>query len=75
MESWKKKLFSDEQMMAILESLIESPKSAKQISQECDIPISSVYRKLRILKEKQFLVTQDLLHTNKSEPDGFELNF
>ncbi|KEQ57443.1 hypothetical protein SCCGRSA3_00237 [Marine Group I thaumarchaeote SCGC RSA3] len=52
-----KKFFSDEQTMTILQSLIDSPKSAQQLSHECNIPISSVYRKLQILKEKQLLVT------------------
>lgn len=54
-DEWKIKIFEDEQIMRILCSLTNSPKSAQDISIECNIPIASVYRKLHSLYDKQLL--------------------
>ena len=54
-DTWKIKFFEDEQIMRILSSLTRSPKSAQEISIECNIPIASVYRKLHSLYDKQLL--------------------
>ena len=62
LDSWKIKYFTDEVMMTVIQSIINSPKTATQISFECDIPISTVYRKLRVLREKKFLHVSGFLN-------------
>ncbi len=64
-DSWKIKFFKDEIMMNIFQSIIKSPKSATQISFECDIPISTVYRKLRDLREKKLLHISGFLNDHE----------
>ena len=41
--------------MTVLESLTKSPKSAQEISLETIVPLSSVYRKLKLLEEKKLV--------------------
>jgi len=54
-ESWKIDYFEDKSLMKIFLSITKNPKSAKSISQETAIPLNTVYRKLRILKEKELV--------------------
>jgi predicted transcriptional regulator len=46
---------ADKYCRAILESTTESPKSAKQLSQERNIPISTAYRRIQELHDNKFL--------------------
>lgn len=46
---------ADKYCRAILESASELPKSAKQISQECHIPISTAYRRVQQLHDHKLL--------------------
>lgn len=55
LEAWKTKLFKDEITMNIFQKISHSPKSANQISYECDIPLATVYRKLKNLDEKKLV--------------------
>ncbi|MFQ5475515.1 MAG: helix-turn-helix domain-containing protein [Nitrosopumilus sp.] len=52
---WQIEFFEDKRLMQVFLSLINSPKSAKQISRETKIPIGSVYRKLKKLEQKELL--------------------
>ncbi len=52
---WQIRFFEDRWLMQIFVSLMNTPKSAKQISQETKISISSVYRKLKKLEDKELL--------------------
>jgi len=52
---WQIEFFEDRWLMQIFVSLMNTPKSAKQICQETKIPISSVYRKLKKLEQKELL--------------------
>ena len=52
---WQIEFFEDRLLMQIFVSLMNIPKSAKQISQETKIPISSVYRRLKKLEDKELL--------------------
>jgi predicted transcriptional regulator len=61
MESWKIKFFNDTYVIRIFESVNNSPKSALQISEECNIPRSTVYRKLKMLHEKNLIQRRGLL--------------
>lgn len=55
LESWKINFFKDEMMTNIFQKIKNSPKSANQISFECDIPLPTVYRKLKKLNEKDLI--------------------
>ncbi len=46
---------ADKYCRAILESARECPKSAKQLSQECNIPISTAYRRVQELHDHKLL--------------------
>ena len=52
---WQIEFFEDRRLMQIFVSLMDTPKSAKQISQETKIPIGSVYRRLKKLEQKELL--------------------
>lgn len=49
--------FKDKKLMNILSSVMDSPKSAKEISSECNLPISAVYRKLYLMYHNGLLKT------------------
>lgn len=53
MESWKIKFFKDMYMMKVFESVHNSPKSAQQISEECNISRSTVYKKTQDASRKE----------------------
>lgn len=48
-------IMSDKYCRAIIESTITAPKAAIEISAECKIPISTVYRRLQILHDNKLL--------------------
>lgn len=52
---WQNKFVEDIWLMRIFVSLMNTPKSAKQISQETKIPISSVYRRIKKLEQRGLL--------------------
>ena len=52
---WQIKFFGDRWLMQIFVSLMNTPKSAKQISQETEITINSVYRRLKKLERRGLL--------------------
>lgn len=47
--------YHDKNLIKILYSLTNLPKSAKNISKDTGIPITTVYRKIRKLKERQLV--------------------
>ena len=53
--------YKDTHMVKIFESLIDSPKTAQQISEHCNIPKSTVYRKLRKLEEVQAILRKGII--------------
>ena len=61
MESWKIEFYKDRYMAKIFASLVESPKTALQISDDCSIPRSTVYRKLKKLEESQIILRKGKL--------------
>jgi len=48
-------VISDKYCRAILEATMSKPKSAMEISAECKIPISTVYRRLQSLHDNKLL--------------------
>ncbi len=48
-------ILSDRYCRAIIESTMAVPKAAIEISAECGIPISTVYRRLQILHDSKLL--------------------
>ena len=59
LDSWKITLFKDENLMKILGSLKNSSKSVHEISDDCKMSISQVYKKLDILKKNNMLHFKD----------------
>lgn len=49
------RFLKDQIMYNIYQKILNSPKSASQISFECNIPRSTVYRKLKYLYEKKLV--------------------
>jgi len=60
----KHQFFKDKKMMKVLSSVMDSPKSAKEISSECNLPISTVYRKLRMMYHNGLLKTSGNITNN-----------
>jgi predicted transcriptional regulator len=58
-ETWIQEFFKDNKLMSVLSSIMEAPKSAKEISSDCNLPISTVYKKLHLLYQKGFLNTSE----------------
>jgi predicted transcriptional regulator len=52
---------NDNHMVKIFESIVDSPKTAQQISEKCSIPRSTVYRKLRKLEENQIILRKGII--------------
>jgi response regulator of citrate/malate metabolism len=50
-----KKLLKDKKLALILFSISKSFKTAEQIGNDCNISITTVYRKLKILEENHYL--------------------
>jgi predicted transcriptional regulator len=48
-------IMSDKYCRAIIESTINTPKSVIEISAECGIPISTIYRRLQNLRDSKLL--------------------
>lgn len=64
---------TDEDCRAILEA-VESPMSAQEISERCDIPLSTTYRKVNMLAEADLVeeridVQRGSKHTKRYVPD------
>jgi len=49
------KVLADSYCLSILENTRDTPKSCIEISRECKIPISTVYRRVQILHDGNFL--------------------
>ena len=63
-KSWQIEFFEDRWLMKIFISLMNNPKSAKQICQETKIPISSVYRRIKKLEQKELLERSGAISTD-----------
>jgi len=64
LETWRQEFFKDKNLMSVLSSIMNLPKSAKEISSECSIPISTVYRKLYLMHQKGLLKTSGNITDN-----------
>lgn len=58
------KFFKDKNLMKVLSSISDLPKSAKEISSECYLSISTVYRKLHFMHQKGLLKTSGIITDN-----------
>lgn len=61
LEQWQIELFHDKRLLKIFLSLTDSPKTSKTISEETGISLTTVYRKIRILKEKHLVSVSGIL--------------
>lgn len=62
MEVWKIKFFSDKIMMKIFQTLVDTPKTALQISYESNMPIATVYKKLKSLENEKLVKTSGAIN-------------
>ena len=67
----KHQFFKDKKLMNILSSVMDSPKSAKEISSECNLPISTVYRKLYLMYHNGLLKTSGTITDNGAKTRKF----
>lgn len=63
-QAGKHQFFKDRNLMKVLSSVMDSPKSAKEISSECNLPISTVYRKLHLMYHNGLLKTSGTITDN-----------
>jgi predicted transcriptional regulator len=61
METWKIEFYKDRHMAKIFASITDSPKTAQQIADDCSIPRSTVYRKLKKLEQSQVILRKGML--------------
>ena len=54
-ENWELEYFHDETLMKIFTLMNEFPKSTKKISEDTGIPLTTVYRKIKKLREKNLV--------------------
>ncbi|MFQ5440011.1 MAG: helix-turn-helix domain-containing protein [Nitrosopumilaceae archaeon] len=50
-------IVSDKYCRSILNTIMDKPKSAVELSRECEIPISTVYRRIQMLHDAKMLNT------------------
>jgi predicted transcriptional regulator len=53
---------ADKYCRTILDSTVECPKSAKQLSQDCNIPISTAYRRVQQLHDHKLLSISGMIN-------------
>lgn len=73
---------SDKYCRAILDSIMYKPKSAMEITQETNTPISTVYRRIQMLHDNKLLVTSGAINEDgkklfmyKSKIKALQCNF
>ena len=54
-------LLSDKYCRSILEVIMDSPKSATEISREKSIPLSTVYRRIQLLHDSKMIYTSGVI--------------
>ena len=69
-DTWRQEFFKDKKLMNVLSLIVNTPKSAKEISSECNLPINTVYKKLYLMYQKGLLktsgnITDDGVKTRK----------
>jgi len=57
-------ILADKYSRAVLESTRECPKSAKQLSQECNMPICTTYRRVQGLYDRKLLSISGTINEN-----------
>jgi predicted transcriptional regulator len=62
MDSLQIQFFNDKKMMKIFQTLLDTPKTSRQISYECNMPIATVYRKLKSLENKRLVKTSGTIN-------------
>ena len=50
-------IVSDKYCRSILKAIMEKPKSAMDLTAECQIPISTIYRRIQLLHDAKMLYT------------------
>ena len=65
-------VISDPERRKIISLIKDEFKTANEISKQCGIPISSVYRRLNELSDKKLLITSGRITTQKKREDLYK---
>ena len=65
----------DDACQAILEATAETALTATELSEECDIPMSTAYRKVEMLTEAELVAEQVRINTSGKHATEYRKNF
>src|SRR6056297_287573 len=65
----------DDACRAILEATAETALTATELSEECDIPMSTAYRKVEMLTEAELVAEQVRINTTGKHATEYRKNF
>ncbi|MFA9414956.1 helix-turn-helix domain-containing protein [Natrinema sp. HArc-T2] len=65
----------DDACRAILEATAETALTATELSEECDIPMSTAYRKVEMLTEAELVTEQVRINTSGKHATEYRKNF
>jgi predicted ArsR family transcriptional regulator len=65
----------DEDCKTILDAVREEAKTIPELSEECDIPLSTAYRKVNRLQEAELVAEKNRLPEDCRPKNVYELNF
>ena len=65
----------DEHARRVLAAISREPKSAKELSEECDLSLPTVYRRIEILEEHDLVTDETLVADDGNHYKVYESNF
>jgi len=65
----------DEHARRVLAAISREPKSAKELSEECDLSLPTVYRRIEILEEHELVTDETLVADDGNHYKVYESNF
>ncbi|WP_436900527.1 ArsR/SmtB family transcription factor [Halovenus halobia] len=67
-------LLGQERVRQILSAASREPRSAKELSEECDVALSTIYRQVEDMVESELLVERTQLESDGSHHSVYEAN-
>ena len=65
----------DEHARRVLATISQEPKSAKELAEECDLSLPTVYRRIEILEEHDLVTDETLVADDGNHYKVYESNF
>jgi DNA-binding transcriptional ArsR family regulator len=65
----------DETARDILATISVDPRSAKELAEECDMSLPTVYRRIEVLKENDLVTSRTLVADDGNHYEVYESNF